>query len=45
MEGTNQEGPPAEEEIKQDEVRQLIENDVVEEANGPYCSNLVVVRK
>jgi len=38
-------GAPAEEKIKEDEIKMLIENDIVEECNSEWSSNLVVVRK
>ena len=38
-------GAPAEEKIKEDEIKMLLENDIVEECNSEWSSNLVVVRK
>ena len=38
-------GAPAEEKIKEDEVKMLIENVIGEECNSEWSSNLVVVRK
>ena len=38
-------GPPLEEETKRKEVQMLLDNDVVEESNSPFSSNLVVVKK
>ena len=38
-------GAPAEEKIKEDEIQMLLNNDIVEECNSEWSSNLVVVRK
>ena len=38
-------GAPAEEKIKEEEIEMLIRNDIVEECNSEWSSNLVVVRK
>jgi hypothetical protein len=34
-----------EEDVERAEVQQLLDNDVVEESNSPFCANLVVVKK
>ena len=38
-------GSPAEEELKDEEVRMLIENDIVEKSQSPYCNQVVQVKK
>ena len=38
-------GAPAEEKIKEEEIEMLLRNDIVEECNSEWSSNLVVVRK
>ena len=38
-------GAPAEEKIKEEEIQMLLKNDIVEECNSEWSSNLVVVRK
>ena len=38
-------GSPAEEELKDEEVKMLIQNDIVEKSQSPYCNQVVQVKK